>query len=346
MTRRKPKANSPKSALQPLDQASVEALNRAFYASDPGDHLSLRLQHLLRVASQTDAELRAEEKTYKFGELALTIPSTENDPADEDAHKRLVLVESEMLLHHAAETLLRLFFAHALRPQVPWIELDRLRGPGQFKRELRSRVLNVERSTRLRSHVGLVFIGSREPRADLADDARTIREAGVDRIIEYLRHFASVLIDGEDIYNGAKHGLAVQAGEPALRIADIAALSVEGPAVSHLRKQKSEAGGREWVVETQWINLEQEFSFVFLAAWLVRAVWTTARIHYVGWPMPEGGLTLPGLSVPDVIEAAKGSSGSMISAISLPPVFHSPPDSGTDLLIQQIAAETDADPGE
>jgi hypothetical protein len=287
-----------------------------------------------------------EEQTFKFGELAMTIPSTAKDPADEDAHKRLVLVESEMLIHQAAETLLRLFFAHASRPQVPWIEMDRLRGPGQFKQELQSRILNAEKTTRLRGDIGLVFIGNREPSDDLADDARAIREASVDRIVEYLRYFASVLIEREIIYNGAKHGLAVQAGEPAIRIADIAALSVEGPAVSYLRKQKSEAGGREWVVATQWINLEQEFSFIFLAAWLVRAVWTSARIRYVGWPPPDGGLTLPGLSVPAVIEAAKDASGSMISAIALSPVFHSPPGSGTDLLIQQIADETDADSAE
>lgn len=338
MADRKRKREPQRPALQPLDDPSKAALNRSFYASDPGDHLNLRLQHLLRLAGQTDAELRREEQTYEFGGLSLTIPPISRDPADEDAHKRLVLIEAEMLLHQTAETLLRLFFAHAGKPDVPWIAISRLRGHGQFPREIKSRVLRPESSDRLKSDIGIAFFGSAVAHPDLAADVKAEREAVVSRVVGYLRYFAEVVISRDEIYNGAKHGLAVQAGEPSIRIADIDDLSVGGPAISFLTKRKSERGGREWVVETHWIDLEREFAFVYMGAWLIRAMWLSARIRYVGWPSPKDGLTMPGLGVEDVVSATRGGKGSgvVIESVAFAPVMHMPPGSGTDLLIQEL----------
>lgn len=93
-------ARAPKAPLHPQD---AQALNRAFYGADPGDYFSRRVRELLLLAGRTDSELRAETKTATYGKLELTVASeTEDpdDPPDEDAHRRHVLLEAEMLVHH------------------------------------------------------------------------------------------------------------------------------------------------------------------------------------------------------------------------------------------------------
>jgi hypothetical protein len=107
------------------------ALNRAFYGSDPANFCQRRLINLIAIASSSDAEAHQ----ITFGKLKLTRPSIDDSPADERTRKAYVAIETEMLLHHAAETLLRMFFAHRDRGPVPWIELSRLRGARRVQEE-------------------------------------------------------------------------------------------------------------------------------------------------------------------------------------------------------------------
>lgn len=59
----------------------------------------------------------------------------EDDDADEEDLSRYAVAESSVLLHHAAETLFRLYLAHRELPPCPWLEVSRLRNFAAFKKQ-------------------------------------------------------------------------------------------------------------------------------------------------------------------------------------------------------------------
>jgi hypothetical protein len=323
---------------QRLTAIDRDALNRAFYASDPSDYFGRRLSHLLRLASQTDAELRAEPGRFTFGTLTMTVPGIDEDEADEDAHKRFIFVESEVLVHHTAETLLRMFFAHRTAPPAPWIEVSKLRGFGEFKKRL-VKLPKTEDVADLRRDIGFVFLGHRQLPDDVDAERRTEYETGVARITEFLYQYADTLLHRSGTYNAVKHGLAMQAGEPSVRIGDMAELSAAGPAISYL-DQDQKHGERRWVVRTRWFPLEHELGLAYIGIELLQNLWQLARARYVNWPMPNDGWKLyrPPVSVKELMEIGHDADEprSMIAELAFPPGMHSPPGSGTDALIAKL----------
>lgn len=319
-----------------LHELDIAALNRAFYGSDPAGYFHRRLQVLLALAASSEAERRAETVTHKFGKIEITIPSISDEEDEEDDYKRFVLVEAEMLVHHAAETLLRMFIAHSGTPQVPWIEMSKLRGPGELKRRLKA-MRRRSGSKGLRDEIGHAFLGHGDIPAHWDDDQRAKHEQARNDISEYLDYFTGLLLEREQSYNAVKHGLAMQAGEPAIKVGDIEELSAKGPAISHLDHRRGEEGHSEWVVSTTWIPLELDLSLAHIGARLLSVLWEVARIRYAKWPIPEGGLSIPSIPLSEIRKAAYGEDPQVVvHEVAFPPAMFSPPGSGVDALISKL----------
>jgi hypothetical protein len=101
-------------------------LNEAFYRARPHAYFNQRLETLVLIAGKSGQldELLAQGVT--LGRLkaggAPTPDLTEHQRAEaEQDRERFVIAEAEVLLHHAAETLLRLYLAHEGLPPCPWL---------------------------------------------------------------------------------------------------------------------------------------------------------------------------------------------------------------------------------
>src|SRR5689334_18678383 len=101
------------------EQQALRRLNEDFYSADPSDYITTRLRFLL-LATAEDSRLAELLDGIEYEGLAAVHPTDdeqgEGDPESAQAEKRARLnylaIESEQLLHHAAETLLRLYLAH------------------------------------------------------------------------------------------------------------------------------------------------------------------------------------------------------------------------------------------
>jgi hypothetical protein len=337
MSSKRRKAKQP--AVEPLHPLDVEALNRAFYAADPADYFARRFRAVVALAAQTDGQLRAEERVYNYGSIQLTVPDSRTDPPEESGHERFVLIEAEMLVHHLAETLLRMFFAHAVGPDAPWTDVSKLRGLGEFKRRVEG-VFRTEKHEALRRDIAFVFLGHREPPADLDEAGRKSWGDAVDRIGGYVSYFGQLLLDRADTYNAAKHGMAMQAGSSAIQMPGVPEFSADGPSIAHLGVQQEKGGKGQLVVKTRWLEVEQDLAASFIGIHLLRGLWLTARIRYVGWPVPGSGYApyVP----PHPVEKLNTSSDPeqarvVLTEVAFPPAYFAPPGSGVDSIIKNLA---------
>ena len=327
----------------PLNGAEIAALNRAFYGTDPADHFSRRLHQLLAQAGSSDADLRAETKEYKFGKISMTIPSVAEKDVDEDAYKRYVLVEAELFVHHVAETLMRLFFAHSSNPPAPWVEMTKLRSPGEFKRRLQRFRKDREKETVLEG-IRLVFFGYKHFPAEWSEEKLGQNQKGLQQVSEFLDYFASLLLDRGQTYNAVKHGLAAQAGEAAIKVGQIEELSADGPSIAYLDRGRDDKNKSTWVVKTRWIPLEFDISLAYVGTQLLDALWPVARIRYVKWPIPTDGqrLSIPAISLAEIREVAE-MPAIQVEEIAFPADMHCPPGAGADALIARLKDESEND---
>jgi hypothetical protein len=315
----------------PLADADADALNRAFYGADPGAYFGMRLRALVEASSQTEAEYRAHTQTFRFGEFELTVtPATQADPADQRARDQYVLIEAEMLLHHLAETLLRLYIGHVDAPRVPWLTMDAIRGPGDLKGRVK-RLIADNNAESLRRGAGFVWLGDAE-QATVEWVAATTTLAG------YLNYFGHLFLDRAPVYNAAKHGLAVQAGDSRLSISGIPELTQEGPSLAWLASDLKE-GVQHLVVRNQWVDHQRELALFSVGCDLINGLWAVGRTRYVGWPAPVE-VKIPE-AVNDVLAAGRTATSLVtMGVVSFPPWMYSPAGSGADALRPDAAAES------
>lgn len=169
------------------------------------------------------------------------------DETSESDREKFAIAESEVLLSHVSETVIRLYLAHREIPQCPWLELARVRSPQKFKKrvEVLSRQLDEGSED---SHIRTVFYGNSDrktfkPKIDEGD-----WERGTSNLRSYLQCFVEVVGDS-NAYNAAKHGLALVAGSSTLRMEalgmDPLNLS-DGPALECLVVTPQKDGKRKW----------------------------------------------------------------------------------------------------
>lgn len=272
----------------------ISRINSLFYESAmPHKHFLIGLASLMAMGGKPDqfASLLESGVQIKGTTLALT-----GGVMDETEMNNHVLLSSQVLAHHATETLLRLFLAHRRQPPCPWQEIAKLRKPAEMKQIVQREIVDGP-FEELGKDVDFVFLGGQGTTYDEADP---FLEATV-QLTQHVKRFGEYWINDAPIYNSAKHGLTVIPGEMTLSVADddgsyIPVKPFCGDSITFWEKEKGEAGA-SWVVKTKWIDVDETLGIVHVACQMLRSLWEIARARYIGAPPPDH-LYVPGQPQP------------------------------------------------
>lgn len=269
------------------------AMNRTFYSSKlgPEAYLNARLRSLLVGTSGSPLIAQASSEGFEIGEMKVAY--AEKEWSEEEAADFLA-TESAVLLHHAGETLLRLYFAHAGLPPCPWLETARLRSFSLFKRKV-TELLESLATPDVQASIMQVFTG----RGDVAQRPNAISEeawfAQREGLVDLLAATGRVLLGDSNLYNAAKHGLAVFPAEIGISIGSPDPeteidLSMDGRALQYL--QVVQHGDRKfWEERSAWVFAESNLSMTYIIARQISSLMSVAKARYV--PGTEGYSVLP-----------------------------------------------------
>lgn len=267
------------------------SLNDLFYVAEPHDYFLQRIGNLMLVASKNEALDDLLLHGIKIGQLAYggvddpdpppLTPEARADSAKAASH--FVTAEAEILLHHIGETLLRLYLAHEGLPPCPWLELSRIRSPGEFKGMVSSRFGDASEAHDPTNLVAIarVFHGTDDPTRFNAPVPEGRWDADLVAIETFLRYFAHTLLTSAPLYNAAKHGLAFTPSESSMKWADGSVISAHGPVIWYLETTRNEAGVPRWQKTAHWVEIDQHIALMFRAVHLLNSLWEVARVRYL-----------------------------------------------------------------
>ncbi|MFC4854097.1 hypothetical protein [Actinophytocola glycyrrhizae] len=256
-----------------------EKLNEGFYTGNPAAYFRRR-QFLLVLAATRMRELdEFLEQGISFEGIELKLEPSSDIDNETRLHQAFLVAESEILLHHASEALIRLFLGHEGRPACPWIECSALREPRRFREEVDRLAANTWAPER-RREIGHVFLGAApdEPGEEWND--------AVDAVIMLLRLLSKNLNEDANMYNAVKHGMTVIPGEAYIGLSDDsgqAVLGHRGLSVAFLESTKV-GKERTWRETTKWCSVPRTLWLIDLALRQMEALWIIASARYVGKP--------------------------------------------------------------
>lgn len=265
--------------------ARVRKLNHDFYSREPSTYFLFRLRNLVLSAGRgLDLEqLVAEGVEVGVFDLAgddAKRPSSLDEEQQGDQHA-FVTLETEVLLHHVSETLLRLYLVHEQSSPCPWVAISRERSPRRFKRKVES-LLERLNTPEGREQMCQTFFGTTD-RSTFGDEAPTEEtwEKLADSSRLWLSWFARYILDS-DVYNAAKHGLGVYPQRIALKVEidGQALLNGSGPCLEYLHSIRDENEKRQWRRATKWVQWDRLFGAIHIACQLIDRLWTVARVRY------------------------------------------------------------------
>lgn len=256
--------------------------------------IAARRLHLLVLLSGNPEgidNLRRESTTAGGVGLTLNVAADpDSDSAQEECIRQdgFVIAEAWMLLHHASETLFRLYFAHAELEACPWLTLSRTKSFRAFKGDVRTRFVSRTKQDSDLETISQVFYGTALSKP--FSEATSIDEYidVCDNVEELLRILAGVFLDS-DSYNAAKHGFAIKAGRSRITatVGELEFFNTEGPHLEYLNAKKDAEGILRWGIETSWVPLELILQQVVVAQRMIDALWLAARARYLAEDLPR-----------------------------------------------------------
>jgi len=276
--------------------SDIEMVNTMFYEAHPSGYFDRRLHGVLSfVPPETPLPC------LQLVPLPLWFMGTMLRANREGEERKgdliYALAESEILFHHSAEALLRLFLAHTPQRRCPALALSGMRGPGKFARQT-GEVLAESRQDKAKKHACYAF---------------SLREdwAEADNILEYLRYFKHLLDYASGAYNSAKHGLALSAVEMSVKFEGTplpeVGNEIEGDMLACLEKGKR--GEEAWWHSWFFTDMDSSLALSRVAAILIDRLWKTARHRYLGEPLsltPDAGLPAFGTLMTPEIKKKRG----------------------------------------
>lgn len=263
----------------------VADLNGQFYQEDgPADYFFTRLVALMAVAGDTEEFVELMQRETEVGHAKFKLgPSGLGD----DTVERYVQIESQVLLHHAAEALIRLFIAHRASSPCPWLDIAGEKNFATFKDRVNAEIVKATAST-LAADVGFVFLGGRTAPAEDADRWT----AACENLGAFLKRLASDWLEDANLYNSAKHGLTVVPGSYTFDLGDEAGGMVrlgQGASLGYLESGPwdKNSNTREWSLTTRWIDVSESIGLVHIACLMLGALWQLARVRYVDGDPPD-----------------------------------------------------------
>lgn len=274
---------------EPLE-ANFRELNEAFYQERPWNYFLQRLVHLAAIASDTSTSPFEGPITVGPVTIHSHSPTVFEYPSPGQS---FVAVESEVLLHHASETLLRLIHAHAEPSPCPWLRMSAVRNFSEFK----DWVKELHDDPDLEQVAVRLFGQSYEHPEAPADEAA------------WIRLFAQHFLDSSP-YNAAKHGMALAGGAArgTVAIEDQEIVRAQGPIVSWLAKLPNPGEDRppRWTRGTRILSAEAYILMVKVATGLMESIWFHGRSVHLGGQDGEVGY------------ATYGSPREVFSALGIP----------------------------
>ncbi|MCV7103766.1 hypothetical protein [Mycobacterium palustre] len=251
MTRRNP-SRKPKPATPARPRLAPELfseLNATFYEDDPSEYLLTKIEAVTLMLAPADALAPAYESERIIGvsrRAGAPVPSKE-------ARDRYVRTECVLVLHHACEMLLRLFFAHVDKQDCPWLGMAASVSFAEFK----TKVSTALRSGFDREDVAQVFLGGTNP-ADAGLNVEADEFEDTTAAWQLLLETAADTVLSESfLYNSAKHGLTVVHTDESTQMAFTPpggdpVLLVAGSQFAYLHRPQTPGvnGGTEW-----WVSL-------------------------------------------------------------------------------------------
>jgi hypothetical protein len=201
-------------------------------------------------------------------------------------------MESQVVLHHAAKAVIRLFLAHVGAPPCPWLELASETSFSRFKRKVDDQLLRPRRRGVLEAEAAWVFLGRRNAFPDEELDDWT---SAIENLAKFLRTFAERWLKESRVYNALKHGLAIVPGDAVFQLLDDDGKAVrlgEGASVELLEATPWEDDRRAWQITTRWLDVQESLALVEIACLMIESLWLVARHRYVAG-VAEGRLFFP-----------------------------------------------------
>lgn len=260
-----------------------------FYSRDAGQEFLARIEHLSLLACPDEDLAAAYRKPRAIGSVTLGV----DEAPDRESRERLLRSEALMTFHHAAETLLRFYFAHADPDQLcPWMTMAKELNFAEFKKRVAT--LFEQERKQAAAAAARVFLGGANPRDAGVALAEEEFDDAAEAYSRILRYCGKRFLNEAYAYNAAKHGFAnldldltklgfAPAGEQAIPLH-------EGPMITYLsreavsRARPGQAEERLWCHSLAPALPDYDLAGAILAARGISAVSNVGRRRYTGQP--------------------------------------------------------------
>lgn len=276
---------------QNLHPDQWDALNAEFYRAEPAAYFRRRLRYLVLAIADAPAVRAAQNEGIEYGEIAMP---PEAEVYDAEGAAAYGAMETTNLQHHLAETIMRLYLAHAGWPDCPWLEVSRLRS-GEFKSQIDmlrgalheqatvNRLLEVFR--------GATTAAEMDPTGGLSDEQWQEYAAGLVKMVDSL---CTLLLGEASLYNATKHGLAVVPSQGGFSLSSVTGgeftAASPGPTVVCLdRTQPDGHGPRKWRRLYAPVPVESHIALSQFLIGQLRGLWMVARARYGQAPAGQVG---------------------------------------------------------
>ncbi|PPI01201.1 hypothetical protein C5C95_03430 [Rathayibacter sp. AY1B7] len=237
----------------------------------PHRYLDSRLTALLLMVGEEDDQAQS-PKSIRFGSITAEVEGLSRQERSEYA-----AIESTVLLHHASEALLRLYLAHARSNPCPWVALSEFTNAREFKEAVRKLRRDLEREETM-ADLLTVFTGSPD-RSIFVDETEERWIDHRDALVLLVHHCADVFLNQSNIYNAAKHGLALGSQEVGFSLkppGDAPALERTGPTLNFL-ETAGPPNDKHWRRTLQFVQPDTNVGWVALILREIKVLWSIAR---------------------------------------------------------------------
>lgn len=253
------------------DPSTYAKLNADFYDATPWQYFQQRLSHLMLAASDRDRYRAVLSEPMVLGPIQfdVTVPATDAYPTPEQS---FTAIEAEVLLHHAAETLLRFVHAHTDSDEpCPWLRMSALTNARVFKAWVEVTIVEASREV-LGQLCGRVFAC----RPNCTND--------VDAYIDYTRLLAEHFLDAGP-YNAAKHGMGLTGGSERrqIEVDGVEVFRRDGAVINWLAAWPLHDPERpaKWTRASRLFSPEAAIALIVLTTNLMKSIWIRGRARHL-----------------------------------------------------------------